>query len=33
MEKDLSNMIFNKDYKLEKKVGSGAFGQIYKAIN
>jgi casein kinase 1, epsilon len=28
-----SDMIINNKWKLQKKVGSGAFGEIYKAIN
>lgn len=28
-----SDMVINSKWKLQKKVGSGAFGEIYKAIN
>jgi hypothetical protein len=28
-----SDMVVNNKWKLQKKVGSGAFGEIFKAIN
>ena len=28
-----SDMVINNKWKLQKKVGSGAFGEIYKAVN
>lgn len=33
METDLSSTIFHKIYKLEKKIGVGAFGIVYAGIN
>ena len=33
MASNLTNMIFNRDYKIQKKLGSGAFGDIFQAIN